>query len=109
MAENPHEQFAASPGAFRVCEAVLYSLAGEKQGTVDMAGNGQHVVPRDGKWAIRKGGAERVTRRYNTQREAIDAALKIARRQRTEVYVHGRDGRIRERNSYGEDPFPPKG
>ena len=74
-----------------------------------MASKGQHVVPRDGKWAVRKEGAERVTRRYETQREAIDAAREIARRQRTEVYVHGRDGRIRERSSYGKDPFPPKG
>lgn len=50
-----------------------------------------------------------MTRRYDTQREAIEAASEIARKQRTEVYVHGRDGRIRERNSYGNDPFPPKG
>lgn len=78
-------------------------------GTVAMAGNGQHVVPRDGKWAVRKGGAERVTRRYDTQREAVDAAREIARKQRTDVFVHGRDGRIRERNSYGNDPFPPGG
>ena len=74
-----------------------------------MAGKGQHVVPRDGKWAVRKEGAERVTRRYNTQGEAIDAAREIARKQRSEVFVHGRDGRIRERSSYGNDPFPPKG
>ena len=88
---------------------VLNWLAREKQRTGAMAGKGQHVVPRDGKWAVRRGGAERVTRRYDTQREAIDAAREIARKQRTEVYVHGRDGRIRERNSYGDDPFPPKG
>ena len=74
-----------------------------------MAGKGQHVVLRGGKWAVRKGGAERVTRHYDTQREAIDAAREFARSHRTEVYVHGRDGRIRERNSYGNDPFPPKG
>jgi hypothetical protein len=23
--------------------------------------------------------------------------------------IHGEDGRIRERNSYGNDPYPPKG
>ena len=27
----------------------------------------------------------------------------------TELYIHGRDGRIRERSSYGADPHPPKG
>ncbi len=74
-----------------------------------MPRKGQHVVPRDNKWAVRKSGADRVTRKYGTQREAIDAAREIARNQRTEVYIHGRDGRIRERDSYGNDPFPPRG
>ena len=69
----------------------------------------QHVVPRDGKWAVRKTGANRVTRSFETQREAIEAARDIARNQRTELYIHGRAGRIRERDSYGKDPFPPKG
>ncbi len=74
-----------------------------------MPPKGQHVVPRSGKWAVRKSGADRVTRKYATQGEAIKAARDIARNQRTEVYIHGRDGRIRERDSYGNDPFPPKG
>ena len=69
----------------------------------------QHVVPRNGKWAVRKSGSYRVSRYFNTQSEAIEAARDIARRQRTELYIHGSDGRIRERNSYGNDPFPPKG
>ena len=74
-----------------------------------MPRKGQHVVPRDGKWAVRKTGANRVTRSFETQREAIDAARDIARNQKTELYIHGRDGRIRERDSFGKDPFPPKG
>ena len=53
---------------------VLCWLVSEEQGIAAMAGTGQHVVPRDGRWAVRKGGAERVTRRYDTQREAVDAA-----------------------------------
>ena len=74
-----------------------------------MPRKGQHVVPRDSKWAVRKSGSDRVTRKYETQQEAIDAAREIARNQRTEVYIHGRNGRIRERDSYGNDPSPPKG
>lgn len=74
-----------------------------------MGTKGQHVVPRKGKWGVRKAGAERTTRVYDTQDEAIREARKIAQNQGTELYIHGRDGRIRERNSYGSDPFPPKG
>lgn len=74
-----------------------------------MSKKGQHVVPRDGKWSVRKAGSDKVTRTFSTQKEAISEARKIARNQSTELYVHGRDGRIRSRDSYGNDPFPPKG
>ena len=41
--------------------------------------------------------------------EAINAGREIARNQNTELFIHGRDGCIRERDSYGSEPFPPKG
>lgn len=72
-------------------------------------GKNQHVVPHDGDWAIRGEGNERVTSVHDTQREAIDAAREIARNQQSELLIHGRDGRIRKRDSQGNDPFPPRG
>lgn len=74
-----------------------------------MASNAQHVVPHGKGWSIRKAGASRVTSTFSTQQEAIENAKKIAANQKTELYIHGRDGRIRERNSYGNDIHPPKG
>jgi hypothetical protein len=74
-----------------------------------MSKKGQHVVPSDNGWALRKAGSAKVTRTFATQTEAIAAAIKIAKNQKTELYIHGRNGRIRERNSYGSDPHPPKG
>jgi len=74
-----------------------------------MAKKGQHVVPKDGKWSVRKAGSSKVTSTHTTQKEAIDKARGYARTQSTELYIHGRDGRIRERDSYGNDPHPPKG
>jgi len=74
-----------------------------------MSRKGQHVVPNDGKWSVRKSGASRATETFETQGEAIQRARDIARNQGSELYIHGRDGRIRERNTYGKDPFPPKG
>lgn len=72
-------------------------------------GKSQHVVPRQGGWAVRGAGNSRDTKRFPTQEAAIRAATEIARNKRSEVLIHGRDGRIRERNSYGKDPFPPRG
>lgn len=74
-----------------------------------MSKKGQHVVPNKGEWSVKKAGASRASSTHATQAEAIKAATKVAQNQKTELYIHGRDGRIRERNSYGNDPHPPKG
>ena len=74
-----------------------------------MSKNGQHVVPSERGWSVRKAGAIKATSTHSTQSEAISAATRIARNQGAELYIHGRDGRIRERNSYGRDPRPPRG
>ncbi len=63
----------------------------------------------DGGWDQKAEGAERTTRHFDTQAEAIEAATETAKRQRTEVIIQNRQGRIRERNTYGHDPHPPKG
>lgn len=70
----------------------------------------QHVVPiGDGKWGVRVEGSERLTQRFNTQQEAIERGRTIAKNQHSELLIHGEDGKIRKRDSYGNDPFPPKG
>ncbi|QRM18990.1 DUF2188 domain-containing protein [Dechloromonas sp. TW-R-39-2] len=74
-----------------------------------MTKRNQHVVPRNDGWAVKGAGAERATVVVNTQQEAIERARNIARHQGTELLIHGRDGRIRERDSHGKDKFPPKG
>ncbi|MBU8541768.1 DUF2188 domain-containing protein [Falsiroseomonas tokyonensis] len=68
-----------------------------------------HVVPHDGGWATRREGAERVSSRHDTQRQAIEQAREWGRRDQVEVVTHRPDGRIRDSDSYGNDPFPPKG
>ena len=40
--------------------------------------------------------------------DAMNAARDTARRERVEVVDHGRDGKIRDSDSYGNDPNPPK-
>jgi hypothetical protein len=71
-------------------------------------GKNQHVVPRDSGWAVHGAGNARDTVQTNTQKEAIERAREIAINQGSEVVIHGRDGQIRDKNSYGNDPNPPK-
>ena len=68
-----------------------------------------HVVPHpDGGWATKKEGASRAGHRESTQREAIEKAIGQAKRERVEVVIHRKDGTIRDSDSYGNDPFPPR-
>lgn len=71
----------------------------------------QHVVQRpDGTWAVLGEGNERDTSRHDTQRDAIDRAKEIAENQSGDAIIHGRDGKIRERDTHGKvDHHPPKG
>jgi len=69
----------------------------------------QHVVPKQsGGWAVRKSGASRASRVFETQYDAVTYARQLARKEGSELYVHGLDGTIRERDSYGSDPVPPR-
>lgn len=72
-------------------------------------GKNQHVVPHEDGWAVRGEGNTRASSVHDTQSDAIDQARDNARGQQSELLVHGRNGRIRARDSYGNDPYPPKG
>lgn len=69
----------------------------------------QHVVPHPDGWAVQPAGGERPSAVFPTQKEAIDRARGIAQNQGTELFIHNREGQIRERDSHGKDDFPPRG
>ena len=74
-----------------------------------MASKNQHVVPHQEGWAVKGAGNQRATSVHHTQQQAIDAAREIARNQQSELVIHRQDGRIRDKDSHGNDPVPPKG
>ncbi len=68
----------------------------------------QWVVKHPEGWAVKGEGNQRATKVTPTQQEAINIAIEIAKRNRTEVIVQNRSGQIRSKDSYGDDPNPPK-
>lgn len=68
-----------------------------------------HIVPHKDGWAIKRSGSERASHVCGTQKEAIDKGRAISRNQGTEFFIHDSKGRIRERDSHGNDDFPPRG
>ncbi|CAG2161004.1 DUF2188 domain-containing protein [Cupriavidus numazuensis] len=41
---------------------------------------------------------------FDTQADAIAAGTRRAKEKKVELFIHGRDGQIRERNTFGHDP-----
>ncbi len=74
-----------------------------------MGKKNQHGVPvPGGKWGVRGAGNEKLTSITDTQKDAISVAREIAKNQQSEVVIHRKDGTIRDKDSYGHDPHPPK-
>ena len=72
-------------------------------------GKNQHVVSVGDRWVVKEEGAAVPFAVFKTQNEAWEKAKSIARKERSEALLHGRDGRVRERNTYGHDPVRHKG
>ena len=75
-----------------------------------MAGKNQHVTPHQkGGWQVKGAGNTKATVRTSTQKEAAEIARRIAINQKAERLIHRTTGEIRQKDSYGSDPYPPKG
>jgi hypothetical protein len=73
-----------------------------------MSKKNQHVVPTKDGWGVKGEGNSKNTANTQTKKEAIDIAKEIAKNNKSEVVIHGKDGRIQDKDSYGNDPNPPK-
>lgn len=62
--------------------------------------------PNGAGWVNQVGG--RIVSHHRTQGTAAERGRDIARGGHTEHVIHRPDGRIRDSNSYGNDPNPPK-
>ncbi|TQR33633.1 DUF2188 domain-containing protein [Lysinibacillus sphaericus] len=73
-------------------------------------GKNQHITPHpNGGFQVKGAGNSKATKIFNTQHEAIQYGRDIAINQNSELLIHNKQGRIREKNSYGNDPYPPRG
>lgn len=73
-----------------------------------MSKKNQHVTPHQDGWQVKGAGNQKATVVTNTQNQAIEIARQIAQNQRSEVVIHRPNGQIRDKDSYGNDPMPPK-
>jgi hypothetical protein len=74
-------------------------------------GKNVHVVKsKNGdSWSVKTENSQKSYRNVDTQKEAIEIGRNVAQNNNSELLIHGKDGKIREKNSYGNDNYPPKG
>jgi uncharacterized protein YdaT len=72
-------------------------------------GKNIHVTHReDGTWAVIGEKDKRASSLHDTQHDAIEAGRPLAQNNRSELVIHDRENRIRDKDSYGNDSCPPK-
>lgn len=63
--------------------------------------NAQHVIRGwNGGWSVKKTGASRASKNWQKKEDAIDWARGIARNQKSDVYIHSKDGKVQSKESY---------
>jgi hypothetical protein len=68
-------------------------------------GKNQYVVPTQGSRGVRN---SKLTAETCNKADALKIGKEIAKNQQSELNILGKDGKIQNKNSYRNDPFPPK-
>jgi len=66
----------------------------------------QHVVPNGSEWAVKGFGNSKYTAVTKTKGEAVKIGRKIAMNQKSQLFIHRKNGAIEKRNSYGGNLYP---
>jgi hypothetical protein len=68
-----------------------------------------HVTKREKGWAVKTEKSEKAVKITTTQKQAIDLGRSIAKNNNSELIIHDRNNKIREKDSHGKDPSNIKG
>jgi hypothetical protein len=68
-----------------------------------------HVLPKSSGWVVTASGANQPTQEFSRKEDAVQFVESMARRKRTGLIIHGRDGKIQDIDTYRSDPILPRG
>jgi len=66
-----------------------------------------HTVFKDDKWHSKREGQQKPLSSHTTKKNAEKASVRQAKKDQVEHVIHGKDGIIQDKDSYGKDPNPP--
>jgi hypothetical protein len=88
--------------------AVRAIISLEKYERINRMGKNIHVVKNGQRWSVKEEGRKAPLSSHKNQELARQHAVPVAKANRSELVIHGRNGKIRDKDSYGNDPHPPK-
>lgn len=64
-----------------------------------------HVTHRkdEKKWAVKKEGNEKASALFDTKKEAEEFGREQAKKEKSELVIHNKDGKISDKDSFGND------
>jgi len=68
-----------------------------------------HVTPKGDDWAVQREGGKKASGVHDRKKEAIEQGRNLAKQDKGQLLIHGKDGKIQEERTYRKDPFPPEG
>lgn len=66
-----------------------------------------HTTFKDNEWHSKKEGQAEPLSSHRTKDAAMKASVRAAKAAGVEHVIHGKDGKIKDKDSYGNDPNPP--
>jgi hypothetical protein len=71
---------------------------------IRMAVKSLHIIPGSREdWVVTTTGIAPVRERFSTKQDAVERGKTIARQKKTDLIIHGRDGRIQHVDTYPSD------
>ncbi len=67
-----------------------------------------HTVPSENGWVVKLAKTEFPLSQHRTKEEAVKTGASLAKSFGVEHVIHGKDGKIQDKDSYGRDPLPPR-
>lgn len=71
-----------------------------------MAANIHVITSKDGGWDVKRDGAVKASGNFKTKEEAIEFAEVEGKRYNVEIFIHGKDGKIQKRETFGKKLYP---
>ena len=61
------------------------------------------VVPHEKGWAVKREGIKKASEVFDTKEKAVAAGRELAKKEKTELVIQGKDGKIQSKDSYGAE------